>query len=493
MKKVLSESRRNFLKSSAAATAGLAIVGPGIKKAAAADIPTKTINISQTPINTSIHNLRVAYITDATMKNGNHWGRFEDFNSTTNATSGVNYTVVKTNLDKLACALANKIYPDHVDAAWRTIFKIPSTKTWATAKAAIKVNGFAGAHPAVPIVAKVCEVLIGLGMPVANITLMEAGPYGGFMGAGKQIPNGVKTLDTRATVIAFPAPDTQKFTVANAIADADIVMSIAFNKGHDGWGWASGVTMSQKNHYWTFNNFGHTNFPMLAKANSCDFLLGNIPAAYPAKQQLCIVDNLFLGNNGSWAGDITDGNSVNTISMGVFAGALDYVSTMKIRAWKLGPGTATDGTGGWNQSIVNQFLTAYGYNLTTDGATLMAAKTKGPGAGTVDANNFTPDETGVVHDEVHLSNNGLVQVELSGNGIKPMSTSLNLAQGETVRSATIHDLRGKKIRTLNVQPGSLKVEWNGLTDGGKLAHAGTYVIQIQGQRSAIAGKVILGR
>ena len=85
-------------------------------------------------------------------------------------------------MDKLACALANKT---DVTAAWATLLKIPSTKTWQTAKAVIKPNAFAGDHPSVPIVSRICEVLIGFGMPAANITIADQGGNCGiYLGTG---------------------------------------------------------------------------------------------------------------------------------------------------------------------------------------------------------------------------------------------------------------------------------------------------------------------
>ena len=495
MKKGVSESRRNFLKSSAAATAGIAILGPAARKAAAADIPTQVVNLSTTPINQSIDNLRVAYITDPAMVRSSTWSGpttgWDHFNDPTNAT-GVDYDLVKTNMDKLACTLANKAYPTGITDAWSTIFKLPAGKTWATAKAAFKVNGFTNDHPSVPIVKRVCDVLIGFGMPAANITMLDAGPYGSYIGTGaKQIPAGVVRSDARGTSLSFP--DGKKFTAADAIATADIFLSIAVNKGHDGYAWASGVTMSQKNHYWTFNNWGHTVFEDIAKVNSSDYLLGKIPGSYPAKQQLCIVDSLWLGNNGSWEGFVTSGNNANTIAMATFAGALDYVSTMKIRATKFHATTVSDsGVSGWNQSIVDKFLTGYGYSLATASASLMAAKTAGAGPGTVDVNNFTPDASGVSNKSAHQVQAGTVQIDVAGSGVKPMHTSLNFARGETVQSAEIYNVMGRKVRTLAAS-GQSHIIWDGKTEGGNLAKAGNYIFKVIGSRTTASESFTLVR
>ena len=190
------ESRRNFLKASAAGAAGLAILGPSAKKASAVPITAKLIPLNTTPINVDIDNLRVAWITDQAVMNANHhWPGWDGFNTTTpaagTANAVVNYSVVATDMDNLARALANKTT---TAAAWDTIFKIPTTKTWATAKAAIKVNTFSGLFPSVAIVAKICNVLIGKGMLPANICIFDSGNAGAFtnyIGAGKPIPAGV--------------------------------------------------------------------------------------------------------------------------------------------------------------------------------------------------------------------------------------------------------------------------------------------------------------
>ena len=481
MKQKETESRRNFLKTSATAAVGLAIMGPGLKKAAAADIPTKVVNLSTTPINQDIDNLRVAWITDSAMMRNNKWGGFDTFNNPAATTSGAVYPVIKDNVDKLACALANKT---KVSDAWATIFKIPPTKTWATAKAAIKVNCFAGDFPTVAIVARICEVLIGKGMPAANVCLMDgnsSGIYSKYTGAGKQIPAGVTFSNAKDNTLVFP--DGTKSTVATALASADIAVSIAVNKGHDRFDEFSGVTMCQKNHFWTMD-CGHIGaagaFAKLARNNSCDHLIGNIPTSYPAKQQLCIVDSLWLGNPGDWAGGINDGNNANSIVMCTFAGAADYVATMKIRATKMS---------GWNQPIVDRFITEYGYTAAAK-TTVMTAQT-GAGAGLVDAKGIAVET--LPHENLNLSREGIVQFSVLGSGLQPMHTNLFLTKGETVQSALILDLQGKKIRTLNAPVGSMHVIWDGRTDGGSLAHAGSYVVKIKGERSRSSGEVFVRR
>ena len=120
------------MKASAVGAAGLAILGPSSKKASAVPIPAKLIPLPVTPINQDIENLRVAYITDPLCMNANHhWPGWDGFNNPTppaNTTNAVvSYSAVAADMDKLACALANKNVPAD---AWNTIFKIPSSKTW---------------------------------------------------------------------------------------------------------------------------------------------------------------------------------------------------------------------------------------------------------------------------------------------------------------------------------------------------------------------------
>ena len=157
MSNAKSESRRNFLRASVTGAAGVALIGPLANKAKAAEIPTTLIDLSKTPINTDVDNLRVAFVKDSTMLRSATWGGFDTCNNPSNTTTGVNYPVVKDNMDKLACALVNTKNPT---SAWAKLLKIPSSKTWATAKAVLKVNTFSGNFPSVAIVAKICDVLI---------------------------------------------------------------------------------------------------------------------------------------------------------------------------------------------------------------------------------------------------------------------------------------------------------------------------------------------
>jgi hypothetical protein len=491
-----SESRRNFLKTSAIGAAGLAIIGPGMKKATAADVTVKLVDLTKTQINQDINNLRVAYITDAAMVRSNVWQGFATFNSPTGTTNGVVYSAVKANMDKLACALANKTDPA---VAWDTILKIPSSKTWATAKAVIKINGIGNAttslHASVPILVKLIEVLMGKGMPAANITIFDMplssitslapAIYSSFQGAGKPIPAGV-VLGAAGTdnVAVFPAG--WRMTATRWLPDADIYINVANNKGHDRTAMFSGVTMCLKNNFGTVC-FNHNNAPVgyngmdwMAAANSCDYILGDIPATYPAKGQLCIIDSLWLGNASDWAGAASNGNNANTILMGTFAGALDYVGTKLIRIPKLPAGI--------NLTIVDQFMTKFGY--TAADITTIMTETTVAGKGLVDASKITMDET-VPYESRNLARRGYVRFSVSGNGIRPLNATLYLAEGEMAQSAALYTVQGKLVRTLSFRPGADAIDWDGKTESGRIAGAGTYIVKITGQRTTAAEQIVV--
>jgi hypothetical protein len=489
------ESRRNFLKASAISAAGFALIGPAAKKAAAAPITTTLVNLSTTPVNTDVDNLRVAFITDATpgtvaagtMVRSTNYPGWDNFNDPTNTTTGVNYAVVKSNMDKLACALAAKT---DATSAWATLLKKPASKTWATTKAVIKPNAFASDHPSVPIVSKICEVLIGFGMPAANITICDTGGNCGiYLGTGK-CPTGVLTSSDRGLTVTWPATaGGESFGAATVIDSADILVNIGCNKGHDQFNEYSGVTMSQKNMkggiWFNCNDGDGTKGTLrLVNTNSCSWIVGNIPTTYPAKQQLCIVDSLFMGNAGDYNGGINNGNNGNSLTMGTFPGAVDYVTTMKIRVTKFAAST-------WNQPIVDRFITGYGYATTAITKVMTPIGPTVAGGGLVDAG--TTNVIDSPEENPHLSHQGIVQVAVSGNGIRPFNTTLSLSKGETVQSAEIFSVQGRKVRTVALNSGSNRIVWDGRTDSGSLAKTGNYVLRLRGQKSAVSGDVALSR
>jgi hypothetical protein len=505
MSKVISGNRRNFLKASALSAAGFAIIGPMGRKARAAgtQINTTLVNLSTTPINQEVDNLRVAFITDSSMfystANPMPYPGWDILNNPSNKTNGLNYAVVQSNLDKLACALTGKTNPSD---AWPLLLKIPASKTWPTAKAAIKLNASFGDNPNIPIVAKICRVLVGFGMPAGNITLYDANGNGNigmynntsYIGSdSKLIPTGVVFGPGGGhypNTIVFPASaGGESIGVTDTVDGVDILVNIAVNKGHDQFDEYSGVTMCQKNHKGTIIfscNDGNKGLGIqhLVNVNSCDYIAGKIPSAYPAKQQLCIVDSLWFGINNTYTGLCNDGKNGNSIVMGTFPGAVDYVATMKIRIAKYAATT-------WNQPIVDKFVTGYGYAdaAKTTVMTSVAANVAGPGL--VDASGIITST--LPEENKDLTRQNSVQISVSGNGIRPFNTSLSLSKGETVQSAEIFSVQGRKVRTVALNSGSNRIFWDGRTDSGSLAKTGNYVVRIRGQKSVISGDVALNR
>jgi hypothetical protein len=319
-------------------------------------------------------------------------------------------------------------------------------------------------------------------MPAANIRILDGGAsnvYSKYAGAGKQIPAGV-TFDTNnaGDNMVF---GTTKVRCAAGVGAVDILVNIAVNKGHDRYDEFSGVTMCQKNHFWT-TEIGHSGtnaFPYLVRNTTSSHLLGNIPTAYPARQQLCIVDSLWLGNTGDWAGGINNANHADSIVMCTFAGAADYVATMKIRSTKLG---------GWNQAIVDRFITEYGYGA--DKKTTVMTATTAAGAGLYDAKPIIIPTTEALPQNANLTRHGYVQFSVSGNGLKPFSANLYLAKGETPLSAEIYSVQGRKMRTLALN-GQSHLVWDGKSDAGSVVNSGSYIVRVKSQNFMASGQIIV--
>jgi len=280
-------------------------------------------------------------------------------------------------------------------------------------------------------------------------------------------------------------PDGTSWGASPALNGADIVVNIAVNKGHDRYDQFSGVTMCLKNHFATIA-FGHADsnaaegIVKMCKANACSHLIGNIPANYPAKQQLCIVDSTWLGNAGDWSGGTSAGNNANAIVMGTFAGAVDYVATNYIRKPKL--------SGGINTAIVDKFLTQFGYPASAN--TTVMTKTTGPGAGLVDASAVTVLQKNEIG--YNLAKNGYVRFSITGNGIKFNGTNIYLGKNESIKFAEIYDMIGRKVKTLYPVSKNL-ITWDAKTENGSIAKNGNYILKIYTDKILSSQSFILAR
>jgi hypothetical protein len=261
---------------------------------------------------------------------------------------------VKANLDIMARALSRN------ETAWETIFRKPVTKTWTQVKVAIKINSMGKYNPSVSIVSKVCEVLNKLGIPFESITLYDGGrasgeacplKYGPFRDSGMIPPvNIISRGETHEITV-----DGLGATFCPVVVwDADILVNIAVNKGHDRVNQFGGVSMSLKNHVGTINFTHPQDIKTLCSYHMHEAILGRPSQDVPPKQQLIILDSLWVGVPRSYLGTIE--KPLQTLIMGVFPGAVDYLTTRKIRerVYPMNPINI-------NESIVNSYIENFGY------------------------------------------------------------------------------------------------------------------------------------
>jgi hypothetical protein len=485
-KKIL-ESRRNFLKIAASSAAGIMVMGAAGKRTYA-NLPT----VSPWPatgylqINPNIDNCRVVYVNDPTMLITTGTYNFKNFND-----SGVNYAIVKANIDKMACALAQKTV---VADAWKTIFRRPEAKAWADVKVAIKVNAVGGYSPNVPIVAKLCEVLFGLGVPYANITLFDAGnatgngcvdKYGQYKTNGKlpAITVAARGLDTQLPI------GTESLFIQNCVLESDILITCAVNKGHDQKDKFGGLTMSIKNHTGTIKYGCASSLTQLINYHKSEWILGTPSAVVPVRQQLAFVDATWAGAPGSWGGAVNNGAVQNTIVMGTFPGAVDYLTATKVRA-NLYPNIDTNNC---NIGLINQYLTGFGYT-DTERTTLetMDPNADLRGRGFVDAAAWYRGNVATQRPAVSAERNASsVSLEVPGSVVR-----VDLAQNDIVKSAAVFAASGKKIRALKVpknSSGPVRLSWDGTDVSGRAVRAGAYVVRVVGRASSASAQVTISR
>jgi hypothetical protein len=366
------ESRRKFLKTSIACAAGFATVNPFVNNLHAEE---QTVWTDKMPINPSIDNLRVAYCTDASMVTDStvRW----DYD---NQNKNVSRTRVSDNMDKMAIALAQK---NNVADAWKTIFRKSSSKGWTDVKVAIKVNTQSlYCMPRYAVVVKVCEALINYrGVTPANICIYSCKGITHVANltkvedcyglAANQVkypyPAGVKIQSNLfsglcTATVACPGGAVNPVDCLNDLADGtvDILVNIAVNKGHYQ---AGGVTLCQKNHIGSLKFFcpGKTvamGMGFYTSGSASDLIALNkteaIIGGNPVRQQLCIVDSIYAMTNGPVG---VPNMQPNTLIMGTFGGAVDYLTYYKVRVPLMNAVSAyTDD--------VNAFITGYGYSTT---------------------------------------------------------------------------------------------------------------------------------
>jgi len=344
-------TRRKFIQTTSLGAAGLAL--GGIVQSAGRAYGY----VPRDEINPNISNLRVVFVHDHAMTTVS--GPVSGWSNQNVAT---NDAVVAANMDKMACALAQRA---DIAEAWQTIFMKPPAKQWSEVVVAIKTNNIADQHTRNAVMEKMCEVLVNhVGVVGTNIHIYDATHGGNMMTTTPWygLPPGVqieRTWGGHNTWVSLPLPYGASSQCVASIATGmvDILINIALCKGHN-WGFGN-FTMCLKNHYGTFTpscdpGVGGNPTDYLLSINKSEAILGPMDPGsgriITARQQLCFIDALW-GSQGGPNGEPTD--QPNRFFMGTFGPVVDYQVATKFRR----------DTRGWsiNESVVARFLSEFGY------------------------------------------------------------------------------------------------------------------------------------
>ena len=348
-------TRRRFLKGTAAGALAFGGAPAFLSCGKAAD---KAVGYAPgTKVHPNLDDLRVVGVHDEKMTEGDagriSWQQQED---------RVNWDTVQTNMDKLACALAEE---DDPEKAWKAIFVKPPDKNWSDVVVAIKSNHIFLQRSRSAVVSRVCHALTDIvGVKPENLFIYDA-CHGKNMAKEPpfdDIPDGVNLAATWGgsdTPVTVPHPwfdGTKKAKCLSHLAkgEVDILVDLALCKGHNmEYG---GFTMAMKNHFGTFNpKPGHKEdgTDYLLAINQGQQILGEMNSKgkvlFP-RQQLCIIDALW-GSKPGPAGSST--HQMNRIFMGARNNVLDYQVATKFRQGEMG----------WriNTRVANRLLTDWGY------------------------------------------------------------------------------------------------------------------------------------
>jgi hypothetical protein len=343
-------SRRFFLTASAAGIGGLALA----KFFPALGEENNCAWVDGMQINPAIDNLRVVNCTDPAMITADplKWDIISQ-------NAFVVAERVRANIDAMACALAQKTSPTE---AWAVIFRKPDTKQWSEVKVAIKPNASGiNNNTRVAVIGTVCSALTGLGVMPENIAMYGCSRNGdtatGYRPyVGKELPNGIVLSDKHESMggtvkTRIPKPQAGEFPCAAALANGtiDILVNIGTNKGHifDSVG---GLSLTMKNHCGSFEipvakHFTQDGLKFIIAINKSNAVLGGAPV----RQQLCIVDSLWGMKKGPTG---VPTMRLNSLSMGTFGPAVDWVVMKKIREPLMGCKHPT---------FISTIMTEFGY------------------------------------------------------------------------------------------------------------------------------------
>jgi hypothetical protein len=324
-------SRRNFLSTAVAGIGG--ILSGGFSSVFAGE--NKGAWSDGKRINPAIDNLRVVHCVDPAMIKADpkNWDMVSQ-------NAPVVSERVHANINAMACALAQKASPTE---AWETIFQKPKAKSWHEVKVAIKPNASGiNNNTRVAVIGAVCTALTGLGVKPENIAMYGCNRKGNMDTAtgylpfvGSELPKGIVISDKHESMdgtqkTPIPRPQAGKFECAAALANGtiDILVNIGTNKGHifDNVG---GLSLTMKNHCGSFKfpvakHFTKDGIKFIIAINKSKAILGGTPV----RQQLCIVDSLWGMKKGP-SGIPTI--RLNSLSMGTFGPAVDWVVMKKVR------------------------------------------------------------------------------------------------------------------------------------------------------------------
>lgn len=486
MEKRYSKSRRDFLKTSfAGASSGIMVINalPGnllAKYSSRAGVKD---------INPDIDNLRVVYCTDDSMvsQDPTSW-------SYTKQNESVDTDKVSEDMDRMAMALAEK---STASDAWATIFRKPDNKLWSEVKAAIKVNTqCADCLPRYAIMVKICNVFINqFQMSGSNICIYDSNYI-------SHVGNQQGVNDTyEANNASFPFPSGVLFSAncftggkstvsvtggalstVDCLSDlsdgtVDILVNIAVNKGHYQ---AGGVTLCQKNHIGSVKFFcpgktepvGQGSYTQgsgadIVALNQTDAIVGGDPV----RQQLCIMDSIWAMKSGP-IGSVT--HAPHTIAMGTFGGAVDYLTTKKIREEDMS----------WTSDHpddIDLHITGYGYSDTERENLTTLSPEQNEGRGWVDALTWNPTNVSLNKKQTIAQNQ--IVLRLIGNRSGVMAVQLQYPASKKLSGAKIFDLHGKTIKNFDLtSAGNVSaLSWNGVDDRRKSLPSGTYLFCVEGK------------
>ncbi len=347
-------SRRNFLSTAAAGVGGMA--SAAVFPAFGREYEGAWINGMQ--INPAIDNLRVVNCTDPAMITADpvKWDIISQ-------NAPVVAKKVRANIDALACVLAQKASPAE---AWKAIFRKPDRKQWTEVKVAIKPNASGiNNNTRVAVIGAVCSALTGLGVRPDNIAMYGCNRKGNMDTAtgyrpfvGSELPKGIVLSDKHESMggtvkTRIPKPQAGEFECAAALADGtiDILVNIGTNKGHI-FDMVGGISLTMKNHCGSFmipvtKHFTRDGLRFIIAINKSKAILGGTPP----RQQLCIVDSLWGMKKGP-TGIPT--MRLNSLSMGTFGPAVDWVVMKKIREPLMGCK---------HPEFISTIMTEFGYQL----------------------------------------------------------------------------------------------------------------------------------